>query len=70
MGRGKCEKWLGDLLADGELHLCDVREAARKEGFSKGELRAARRASEWAHIISLMNADKQRSGSGIAGGRA
>lgn len=42
MGERKCEKWLEKILADGELHLReDVREAARKEGFTFGELRAA-----------------------------
>lgn len=44
MGERECEKWLEKILADGELHLReDVREAARKEGFTFGELRAARK---------------------------
>lgn len=31
MSKGKCGKWLEEILADGEAHLCDdVREAAKK----------------------------------------
>ncbi len=47
MSKGKCGKWLEEILADGEAHLCDdVREAAKKEGFSKNELREARKSIE------------------------
>lgn len=43
MTKRKCEDWLAELLGDGEIHLCDdVREAAKKEKFTKRELREAR----------------------------
>lgn len=36
--------WLQLELKDGELHLCEsVREAARRKGISKADLKAARR---------------------------
>lgn len=39
----RCTEWLAGLLGDGCLHLCDdVRVAAKKEGFSKKELKNAR----------------------------
>lgn len=44
MTKESCEKWLGVLLGDGEMHLCDeVRSGAKEKGFSKTELRAARK---------------------------
>lgn len=40
----KCEVWLAIQLADGELHLCeDIREAAKKNGFTGKDLKAARK---------------------------
>lgn len=39
-----CKDWLANLLKDGECHLCDdVRDAAKKQGFKRSELKAARR---------------------------
>lgn len=39
-----CKNWLENLLKDGEGHLCDdVREAAKKQGFKRSELKAARK---------------------------
>ena len=40
-----CEMWLAGELADKELHLCDdIREMAQKNGFTKAELRDARKS--------------------------
>ncbi|MBC5689754.1 hypothetical protein H8S37_12585 [Mediterraneibacter sp. NSJ-55] len=39
-----CKTWLREYLADGLLHLCDeVRQAAKKAGYSRGELKQARK---------------------------
>ena len=44
MGRKDCVGWLDKLLGDSEMHLVeDVREAAKLEGFSKAELKDARK---------------------------
>lgn len=40
-----CEKWLFELLADLDYHLCDdVREKAQKAGYTKKELKDARKS--------------------------
>lgn len=39
-----CRGWLENLLKDRECHLFDdVREAAKKQGFKRSELKAARK---------------------------
>lgn len=39
-----CKDWLANLLKDGEYHLCDdVRDTAKKQGFKRSELKAARK---------------------------
>ena len=41
----ECEKWLAEFLRHEGTTLCDmVREAARKNGFSRAALKAARKA--------------------------
>ncbi len=36
--------WLQEKLSDGELHLCEsIREAAKEDGISKKDLKAARK---------------------------
>lgn len=40
-----CDAWLKLQLQDLEIHLCDdIRKAAKKRGFTKQELKAARKA--------------------------
>lgn len=40
-----CEKWLLELLSDRDYHLCDiVRAEARKAGYTREELKLARRS--------------------------
>lgn len=39
-----CESWLKKQLEDGEIHLCDdVREAAKIAGYTRDQLKRARR---------------------------
>lgn len=39
-----CAAWLEHRLLDGEVHLCeDIRNSAEREGFSRRELKAARK---------------------------
>lgn len=39
-----CEDWLKDYMSDGELHLSsEVRHKAKVQGYSKSELREARK---------------------------
>ena len=41
----KCEKWLcGKLQGRSEVLCDDIRSAAKKEGFTRAELKAARKA--------------------------
>lgn len=40
----KCREWLREKLEDGRIHLCeDVRGAALEAGFTRAELRQARK---------------------------
>lgn len=42
-----CNKWLRELLKDGELHPCDeVRNHAKNEGYSMAKLKQARKQME------------------------
>ncbi len=42
---GKCEEWLyGKLVGHGEVLSDDIRSAARQAGFTRAELKAARKA--------------------------
>jgi len=39
----ECKDWLNERLSDHEIHLCEsIRSEAKKAGFNKQELKAAR----------------------------
>lgn len=41
----KCIAWLKSILKDGDMHLCEIiRDAAKAEGYTRGNLKAARNA--------------------------